>query len=86
MDENKGNEFGTENQQNYGQALKNNYGMKLTFSILEILCCCGCNIVTMIMGILGCVFTSQANSAYKEGRWAMTTQTILMIRRRIPSL
>ncbi|MCI5874750.1 MAG: hypothetical protein MR012_13890 [Roseburia sp.] len=52
-----------------GQPLKNNYGMKLTFSILEILCCCGCNIVTMIMGILGCVFTSQANSAYKEGRW-----------------
>lgn len=52
-----------------GQPLKNNYGMKLTFSILEILCCCGCNIITMILGILGCVFTSQANSAYKEGRW-----------------
>ena len=52
-----------------GQPLKNNYGMKLTFSILEILCCCGCNIVTMIMGIFGCVFTTQANTAYKEGRW-----------------
>lgn len=52
-----------------GQPLKNNYGMKLTFSILEILCCCGCNIITMIMGILGCVFNTQANAAYKEGRW-----------------
>ena len=41
----------------------------MTFSILEILCCCGCNIITMIMGILGCVFTTQANNAYKEGRW-----------------
>lgn len=53
----------------YGQPLKNNYAMKLTFSILEILCCCGCNIVTMIMGIIACVHTTQANSAYKEGRW-----------------
>lgn len=52
-----------------GQPLKNNYGMKLTFSILEILCCCGCNIITMIMGIIACVHTTQANSAYKEGRW-----------------
>lgn len=52
-----------------GQPLKNNYAMKLTFSILEILCCCGCNIITMIMGIIACVHTTQANSAYKEGRW-----------------
>ncbi len=52
-----------------GQPLKNNYAMKLTFSILEILCCCGCNIITMILGILACVFTNQANSAYKESRW-----------------
>lgn len=52
-----------------GQPLKNNYGMKLTFSILEILCCCGCNLITMIMGIIGCVFTNKANSAYKEGNW-----------------
>ncbi len=52
-----------------GQPLKNSFGMKMTFSILEILCCCGCNIITMIMGILGCVFTTQANNAYKEGRW-----------------
>ena len=53
-----------------GQPLKNNYGMKMAFSIIEVLwCCCGCNFVTMIMGIVGCVFSSQANAAYKEGRW-----------------
>lgn len=52
-----------------GKPLKNNYGMKLTFSILEVLCCCGCNIVTMILGILGGIFSSQANTAYKAGRW-----------------
>ncbi len=34
-----------------GMPLKNNFGMKLTFSILEFLCCCGCNIITMIMRI-----------------------------------
>ena len=52
-----------------GNPLKNNFGMKMTFSILEILTCCGCNILTMIMGIIGCVFTTKANNAYKEGRW-----------------
>lgn len=52
-----------------GQPLKNTFAMKLTFSILEILCCCGCNIITMILGIISCVFTTQANTAYKEGRW-----------------
>lgn len=50
-----------------GQPVKNSFGMKITFSILEILCCCGCNLITMIMGIIGCVFTSKANSAYKSG-------------------
>ena len=50
-----------------GQPVKNSCGMKITFSILEILCCCGCNLITMIMGIIGCVFTSKANSAYKSG-------------------
>lgn len=49
-----------------GQPLKNRFGMKLTFSILEII---SCNLISLIMGILGCVFTSKANSAYKEGRW-----------------
>lgn len=52
-----------------GKPLANHFGMKMTFSILEILCCCGCNIVTMIMGILGCVFSTQANTAYKQGSW-----------------
>lgn len=51
-----------------GQPLKNNYALKLTFSILEILCCCVGNIVTLIMGILGCVFTSKANASYKQGK------------------
>lgn len=49
-----------------GQPMKNRFGMKLTFSILEILCC---SIITLIGGICGCVFTVKANSAYKEGRW-----------------
>lgn len=52
-----------------GQPLKNKFGMKLTFSILEILGGCCVSVVTMVMGILGCVFTTQANAAYKEGRW-----------------
>lgn len=51
-----------------GQPLKNNYAMKLTFSILEILCCCICNAVTVLMGILGCIFTSKANNSYKQGK------------------
>lgn len=52
-----------------GQPLRNNFGMKMTFSILEILACCGCNIITMILGIIACVFTAKANNAYKAGRW-----------------
>lgn len=50
-----------------GQPMKNTFGMKMTFSILEILCCCGCNLITMVMGIIGCVFTTKANNAYKAG-------------------
>ncbi len=61
--------YGTPPTGKNGQPLKNTFGMKMTFSILEILCCCGCNIVTMIMGIMGCVSATQANQAYKEGRW-----------------
>lgn len=79
-----GQPYGQANQQTYGQSnynsmvppldnngqpLKNTFAMKLTFSILEILCCCGCNVITMILGIISCVFTTQANTAYKEGRW-----------------
>lgn len=52
-----------------GQPLENRFAMKLTFSILEILCCCAGNLVTMIMGIIGCVFTAKANTSFKEGRW-----------------
>ncbi len=50
-----------------GQPLKNTFGMKMTFSILEIICCCCCNIVTMVLGIIACVFTTKANNAYKSG-------------------
>ena len=49
-----------------GRPLKNRFGMKLTFSILEII---SCNLISLIMGILGCVFSSKANTAYQEGRW-----------------
>lgn len=52
-----------------GQPLKNTFAMKLTFSILEMLCCCGCNLITMVLGIVSCVLTTQANTAYKECRW-----------------
>ena len=66
-----------------GQPLKNNYGMKMVFSILEILCCCGCNIITMILGIIACVFNNKANRAYQEGRTedfksSAKTSTILL--------
>lgn len=49
-----------------GKPLKNRFGMKLTFSILEIL---SCNLVTFILGIVACVNTAKANTSYKEGRW-----------------
>lgn len=49
-----------------GQPMKNNFGMKLTFSILEII---SCNLISLILGIISCVFTCKANTAYKEGRW-----------------
>ncbi len=50
-----------------GQPLKNNYVMKMIFSILEILCCCLGNVVTLAMGIVGCVFTNKANKSYQQG-------------------
>ena len=52
---------------NDGQPLKNNYAMKMVFGILEILCCCGCNIITMILGIIALVFNGKANRAYQQG-------------------
>ena len=51
---------------NNGNPMKNRFGLKLTFSILEILCF---NMIATVCGILGCVFTVNANKAYKEGRW-----------------
>lgn len=53
-----------------GCPLPNNFGMKLTFSILEMITILFCNVITLVMGILGCVFTCKANNAYKEGRWS----------------
>ena len=50
-----------------GQPLKNRFGMKLTFSILEMVL--GINIITLVCGIVACVFTCKANSSYKEGKW-----------------
>lgn len=66
-----------------GKALKNNFGIQLTFSILEMLCCCT-SCITLIMGIIACVFTCQANSCYIEGRYEefkskAKTSTILLI-------
>ena len=49
-----------------GQPLKNRFGMKLTFSILEII---SGNLISLICGIIACVFTCKANTSYKEGKW-----------------
>lgn len=76
-----GQTYGQANQQAYGQnmgyamppvgpdgqPLKNNYAMKMVFSILEILCCCMGNVVTLAMGIVGCIFSSKANKSYQQG-------------------
>ena len=40
--------------------------MKLTFSILEMI---SGNLISLICGIIACVFTCKANTAYKEGKW-----------------
>ncbi len=52
-----------------GKPMQNRFGMKLTFSILEILTLFSCNLLTGILGIISCVFTAKANTAYKESRW-----------------
>ena len=49
-----------------GQPMKNRFGMKMTFAILEIIFC---NLISLICGIIACVFTAKANTSYKEGRW-----------------
>ena len=40
--------------------------MKLTFSILEMI---SGNLISLICGIIACVFTCKANTSYKEGKW-----------------
>ena len=68
-----------------GQPLKNNFGLKLFFSILEMLTCCMCNPVTLVLGIFGCVYAVKANNAYQEGKWdefkghARTSSTCLWV-------
>lgn len=52
-----------------GQPLKNNFGLKLFFSIIEMLTCCMCNPITLVLGIFGCIYAVKANNAYREGEW-----------------
>ena len=47
-----------------GRPMKNNFGMKLAFSILEMIL--GGNFISLICGIVACVFTCKANTSYKE--------------------
>lgn len=49
-----------------GNPLKNRFGMKLTFAILEIICC---NLISIVCGIIAIVNNSKANTAYQQGRW-----------------
>ncbi len=50
-----------------GRPMKNNFGMKLAFSILEMIL--GGNFISLICGIVACVFTCKANTSYKERKW-----------------
>ena len=50
-----------------GNPLKNNFVMKLVFSILEILTVFGCNVISCALGVVGLVFNLKANKAYKAG-------------------
>lgn len=50
-----------------GNPLKNRFGMKLAFAVLEILSCLLCNPITMVLGIVALVLTCVANSNYKRG-------------------
>ncbi len=68
-----------------GRPLKNRYGMKLAFSILEIVSCCLFNPITMILGIVSIVFTCGADASYRRQqkeeflRKARTATITLMI-------
>lgn len=61
-----GQEMGGAPLDKNGRPLKNRFGLKLTASILEIL---AFNMISFVCGIIGCVFTVNANKAYKEAKW-----------------
>lgn len=42
--------------------------MKMAFSVLEILSIILCNVIGLIMGIIGCIYASKSGKAYNEGR------------------
>lgn len=57
------NGYGQGPVDNNGRPIPNNFGMKLTFSILVTI------FLSKIFGILSIVFSCLQNKAYKEGRW-----------------
>ena len=57
------NGYGQGPVDNNGRPIPNNFGMKLTFSILVTI------FLSKIFGILSIVFNCLQNKAYKEGRW-----------------
>lgn len=61
-----GQGYGSAPLDSNGNPMKNRFGMKLTFSILEII---SCNLISLICGIIACVYTTKANTSYKEARW-----------------
>lgn len=52
----------------YGNAPvpEDRFAAKLTCSILEMV---SCNLISVIMGIIACVYTVKAHHSHKEGRW-----------------
>ncbi len=50
-----------------GKPLKNRFGMKLIFSILEMVTLLLCNLPGFILGLVACIFTCKANASYKSG-------------------
>lgn len=50
----------------HGQPLKNQYALRIVLSVLEIVCC---NLISMVCGIIGCIYTGRANISYNQGRW-----------------
>lgn len=53
---------------NNNEMPKNRFGLKLIFSILEILSCCLLNPITLILGIVSLILTCNANASYKSGK------------------